>query len=193
MADRPARVASPESPRYTDRGDFSSEPGIDALIAAASRYALEAGAAGLGTAQVIRRLGEDFAYIRLQDIWRPRTFLRQMAGAPPLRIGTRGFRAEWVDDAHPARHYVAFLVTGYWLPTWAAMLVLWLWEMAGFVRYGGKWSSRDMASGRLGIRHGRMVRRYGAVILPSLLASELAERPAKLDNKRPADGGRVLK
>jgi hypothetical protein len=121
-------------------------------------------------------LGEDFAYIRLQDVTRPKTFLRQMAGAPPIRIGTRGFRGDLVDDAHPARHYVAFLVAGYWLPRWAALLVLWLWELAGFVRYGGKWSWPDVASGMLGIRHGRLVRRYSAVILPALLASELAEK-----------------
>jgi hypothetical protein len=167
---------SQQSPRSIDRGDLHGEQGIDALIHAASRYADEARTAGAGTADVIRRLGEDFAYIRRQDVMRPKTFLRQMAGAPPVRIGTQGFRADLVDDAHPARHYVAFLVMGYWLPHWAAVVVLWLWEAAGFVRYHGAWSWPDIANGRLGIRHGHIVRRYGAVVLPALLASELAEK-----------------
>ena len=175
MVERPTHSECQGSPRSTDRGDFDSEPGIDALIAAASQVSVEARAAGAGSGQVIRRLGEDFAFIRLQDVGRPRRFLRQMAGAPPIRIGSRGFRAKWVDDAHPARHYVAFLVMGYWLPGWAATLVLWLWETAGFVRYGGKWSWPDIASGALGIRHGRLARRTSAVVLPALMASELAE------------------
>ena len=165
-----------QSPRSTDRGDFDLGQGIDALIRAASRYAEDARATGAGTAHVIRRLGEDFAYIRWQDVTRPKTFLAQMAGAPPVKIGTAGFRPELVDDLHPARHYVAFLMVGYWLPVWAAVAVLWLWEAAGFVRYRGTWSWPDIANGRLGIRHGRWVRRCGAVVLPALIASELAER-----------------
>ena len=103
-------------------------------------------------------------------------FLRQMAGAPPLQFGVEGFRRDLVDDLNPARHYTAFVFTGYWLPRWAALLVLWLWEVAGFVRYRGEWSWPDVSSGQVGIRHGRLVARYGPTVLPGLMAADLEER-----------------
>jgi hypothetical protein len=159
------RTAAPDGP--------SALGGVDALIAAASRLAADS--PGEGSAAAVRQLGEQYAFIRLADLRRPLRFLRQMAGAPPVELGTAGFRHDLVDDLNPARHYIAFVVVGYWLPRWAAVGVLWLWEVASLIRYWGKWSWPDIASGYLGIRHGRLVRRYGAVILPSLIASELAE------------------
>jgi hypothetical protein len=132
---------------------------------------------------VVLQLGEDFAYIRLADIWRPLRFLRQMAGAPPVQLGTEGFRRELVDDSNPARHYMAFFVAGYWLPRWAAVALLWAWELAGFVRYRGHWSWPDIASGEVGVAHGRLARRYGVTVLPALMACDLGDGP-----KRPSSG-----
>jgi hypothetical protein len=124
------------------------------------------------------QIGERYANIRLHDVRRPLRFLGQMAGAPPLQFGVEGFRHELVDDLNPARHYTAFVFTGYWLPRWVALLVLWLWEMARFVRYRGHWSRADMVSGQVGVRHGRLVARYGPTILPGLMAADLGEPEA---------------
>ncbi|MEZ4636340.1 MAG: hypothetical protein R2856_15485 [Caldilineaceae bacterium] len=63
---------------------------------------------------------------------------------------------------------------GYWLPAPLAVLMLWAWEIAGFVRYA-YWSQSDMRSGYVGLFHGRMVRRYGHTILPALMARDLTE------------------
>lgn len=149
--------------------------GVDALIAAASHYVWEAKQRGEGTGRIILRLADEFAFIRLGDVLKPLRFLKQMEGVPPLQVGTDGFRTDLVDDQNPARHYLAFVFLGYWLPGWAALAMIWLWEIAGFVRYGGEWSWPDVASGNLGVRHGQLVRRYGATILPMLIAAELAE------------------
>lgn len=151
--------------------------GVDALIRRASAAAHDAWAQGIQNDRVIRQLGDEFAYIRLDDIWHPQRFLRQMAGNPPHQLGTAGFNPTLVDDRNPARHYMAFVCMGYWLPKWMAVATLWLWEMAGFVRYGGEWSWPDIRSGQVGIRHGQMAKRYGVVVLPSLIAAELADRP----------------
>src|SRR5687767_6358620 len=105
--------------------------GLAGLIRATQRYRAEEQG---NTAQVIRRLGEDFAYIRWQDVGKPLTFLRQMAGEPPIRLGTQGFRRDLVDDHNPARHYMAFVVMGYQLPYLLAVAVLYLWEIAGYLR-----------------------------------------------------------
>jgi hypothetical protein len=56
-----------------------------------------------------------------------------------------------------------------------SLLLLYVWEIAGFVRYGGVWSSQDLASGRLGIIHGRWLQRTAPVVLPGL-AAQLAAR-----------------
>lgn len=155
----------------------SDEPGtggLDALVDAVERYRTEAKG---DSRTVVRRLGEDFAYIRWQDITNPLRFLRQMAGNPPVRLGVRGFRKDLVDDENPARHYIAFVIVGYWLPRPLADVVLWLWEIAGFVRYGGTWSAPDLASGYVGIRHGRQVRRHGIGVLAGLIRRDLAELP----------------
>ena len=95
---------------------------------------------------------------------------------------------EVVDDYNPARHYMAFVFVGYWLSTLPAEIVLWCWEIAGFIRYRGQWSPKDIVSGKIGIRHGRLVRRYGAPILPGLVAAELAEGQAARIEGRGSSG-----
>jgi hypothetical protein len=148
--------------------------GVRALIAATQRIIAEEKG---NPHKVIQCLGEDFAYIRWQDVGTPIKFLRQMAGNPPIRLGTAGFRHDLVDDENPARHYIAFVVMGYWLPYWLALAVVYLWEIAGFVRYGGVWSKADVDSGLVGVCHGRAARRQGIEVLPELMASEVAAQP----------------
>lgn len=160
--------------------DQTTEPSADArrprdgvatLVKATRRYIAEAdGESGA----VIRRLAEDFAYIRLQDVGNPLKFLRQMEGAPPIRLGTRGFRPELIDDRNPARHYMAFVAMGYWLPRLLALGVLYVWEILGYVRYGFTWSAADMRCGLTGVQHGNAVRRHGVEVLPDLMARDLA-------------------
>lgn len=156
-------------------GENRPETGIDAFIAdtsrLAGRYSLTAG----GCREFVLDFCEQAAFIRLADVGRPLRFLRQMAGAPPRRWGTEGFRLGLLDDTNPARHYAAFLFVGYWLPWLAGALFLWLWELAGFLRYGFYWSVPDTRSGFVGLWHGRLLRRYGHTILPSLLARDLWE------------------
>ncbi len=145
--------------------------GLAGLVDATRRYiAEEAG----NSKAVVSRLAEDFAYIHLQDVWNPYKFLRQMEGHPPVRLGTEGFRADIVDDTNPARHYIAFVALGFWMPKVVALVMLVGWELAGFVRYGFKWSKEDMASGLLGVRHGNAVRTRGIAVLPDLMEKELS-------------------
>ncbi len=118
-------------------------------------------------------MGEEFAFIRMADLWRPLRFLRQMASAPPVQFGAQGFNPALVDDRNPVRHYVAFVVMGFWLPAPLAWLTLIGWEGLGFLRYGGKWSQPDIRLGLIGLRHGRCVRRYGARALPRLIEEDL--------------------
>lgn len=151
--------------------------GLDGLIAATRAAVATAGAGRSAATRVINRLGEDFAYIRVRDMARPVRFLRQMAGVPPVRVGAAGFDPALVDDLHPARHYMAFVFVGYWLPVVPALLVLWAWEIAGFVRYRGAWSWPDVRMGYVGIRHGWSVRRFGAGVLPWLMARDLGAAP----------------
>ncbi len=157
----------------------ADDTGLDSFIEYVSSQAAVAPSGWAGAAWFILRVGEDCANIRLQDLSRPLRFLRQMAGVPPLRFSATRFRPDIVDDTLPARHYTAFLFVGFWLPKLAAVLVLYLWELAGFVRYGGYWSRRDIASGLLGIRHGALVGRYGPVVLPALIAADLVEIGAR--------------
>jgi hypothetical protein len=145
--------------------------GLGGLVVATRQYIAEESA---NSSKVVRRLAEDFAFIHLGDIRRPFKFLRQMEGFPPIRLGTVGFRRELVDDKNPARHYVAFVAVGYWLPYWPAMALLYLWEVAGYIRYGFKWSEADMLSGVTGVRHGHLVRHQGIEILPELMVRDLA-------------------
>jgi hypothetical protein len=152
---------------------MAATTGLDAFLAYLSTQAQAAPPGFAGAAWYILRIGEDCAHIRLQDMWRLRRFLRQMAGSPPLHFGTEGFSPALVDDYHPARHYVAFVFVGFWLPQWLALATLYAWEAAGFLRYGFRWSQHDVHCGLVGLRHGALVRAYGPVVLPGLAAAEL--------------------
>jgi hypothetical protein len=145
--------------------------GLPGLVRATRQYIVEANG---DSSKVVQRLAEDFAYIHLHDFRNPIKFLRQMEGQPPIRLGTAGFRRELVDDRNPARHYMAFVAMGYWLPRLLALAVLYLWEVAGYLRYGFKWSEADMLSGLTGVRHGQAVRREGVEVLPMLMERDLA-------------------
>ena len=145
--------------------------GVAGLIKTTRRYVAE----GHGDSDaVVQRLAEDFAYIHLDDVRNPLKFFAQMEGAPPIRLGTGGFRQELIDDRNPARHYMAFVAMGYWLPKFLALIVLYAWEMLGFVRYGFKWSAADMRCGMAGLKHGNAVRRHGVEVLPELMVRDLA-------------------
>jgi hypothetical protein len=148
--------------------------GLDDFLNTLHLFASETPPGKDATARFVARLGEECAYIRLSDIRHPLRFLRQMAGAPPRRFGVSGFNPALVDDANPVRHYVAFVVVGFWLPWLLGMATLYAWEIAGFVRYRGVWSPRDVASGKVGLRHGRRVRRDGHLALPELVRRDLA-------------------
>lgn len=148
--------------------------GVDAFIADVSRRA--AAARANSTFRFILDISADYAYIHLHDAWHPVRFLSQLASAPPVQFGTAGFERALVDDDAPARHYTAFVFIGFWLPKRLSTCVLWGWEILGFFRYGGDWSSPDIRMGRVGIRHGEFVRRYGPTVLPGLIAAELAAK-----------------
>lgn len=150
--------------------------GIDSFIRGVSALAWQAYVAPDGTDEFVRNLADRYAYIRLEDVGSMPRFLRQMAGVPPVQLGTDGFRSSLVDDDNPARHYVALLFIGFYVPGFLATVFLLLWELAGFVRYRGQWSWPDIRSGNVGIRHGRLVRKYGPVVLPGLIAASLADR-----------------
>lgn len=156
--------------------NYASSSGVDAFIRSVSLLAWLAYLGHWDTSQFVQEIGELYAHIRLEDIGHPRQFLTQMAGAPPVQFGTSGFRPSLIDDANPARHYTAFLFVGFYLPIWISTLMLILWEVAGFIRYRGEWSWPDIRSGWLGIRHGRLVREQGSVVLPGLIAAQLAVR-----------------
>lgn len=147
--------------------------GLESFITMIEQTAATVPAGRKGTRTFVRRLGEECAHIRPGDIAHPLRFLRQMAGQPPLRFGTEGFNPAMVDDQNSARHYVAFVVVGYWLPMLMGRLVLCGWEVAGFVRYRGHWSPNDMRSGMAGLRHGRSVQREGPWALPPLVRRDL--------------------
>ncbi len=147
--------------------------GLEGFLATIARIAATVPPGRQGTRLFVSRLGEECAYIRLADLTHPFRFLRQMAGQPPLRFGVQGFNPAMVDDRNPARHYVAFVVVGYWLPWVLGMLVLYGWEIAGFVRYGFVWSPNDVRSGKVGLHHGRAVQREGPLALPPLVRRDL--------------------
>ncbi|MBK8048342.1 MAG: hypothetical protein IPK16_15215 [Anaerolineales bacterium] len=148
--------------------------GIDDFISYISAQAALAPPGYPGAAWFILQTCAECANIRLQDLGNLRRFLRQMAGSPPLRFNTAGFRPELVDDRNPVRHYMAFVFVGFWAPNPIGITMLYAWEMAGFVRYGGVWSPRDIACGQVGLRHGALVARFSPAVLPGLIAGELA-------------------
>ncbi|MBX3011532.1 MAG: hypothetical protein KF832_08485 [Caldilineaceae bacterium] len=153
---------------------MNQEKGFAAFLADVQHRANRAVATQQRTAAFILEISDAYAFIRLQDWRQPMQFLRQMAGAPPHQFGTVGFSPAIVDDDNPARHYTAFVFVGYWLPVPIAWLVLWAWEILGFIRYRGRWSKRDIVCGLIGIRHGRQVRRHGPLVLGALIARDLA-------------------
>lgn len=158
---------------------MKEQSGAAAFIADIKTRTARSITAGQSTTQFILEIGDAYAFIRLQDWRTPMRFLKQMAGAPPIQFGTQGFKRSIVDDKNPARHYIAFVFVGYWLPMLLAHIVLWAWEILGFVRYRGKWSQPDMRCGRLGIQHGRLVRQQGPDVLVELIERDIAE-PAQL-------------
>ena len=159
---------------------MANKEGIEAFLADVNQRVRQAEEQGRNTNDFVGEIGEHYAFIRLHDLNRPRQFLRQLAGEPPLQFGTTGFRRELVDDKNPARHYIAFVFVGYWLPLLLAIPVLWAWVVLGFVRYRGHWSQPDIRNGYIGLYHGRQVRRHGAAILPELIARDLDGRGNEL-------------
>lgn len=152
--------------------------GVDQFIAAVSRQITQTAPGWWGTVRFMLRIGEDYAYIRLQDIYNPHRFLKQLEGAPPIRFDKRGFNPAILEkgDANPVRHYTAFLFVGFWAPPALGYLLLYFWEFLGYLRYRFHWSDEDIRSGVYGLHHGRLVRRYGPTILPALIARDLAAR-----------------
>ncbi|MEZ4658296.1 MAG: hypothetical protein R2911_12045 [Caldilineaceae bacterium] len=154
---------------------MTQSKGLSGFIAHVNQHVAAAPAGMRGKIAFVLRIGQDYANIHLGDIWRPLRFLRQMAGSPPVQFGQRGFKTELVDDYAPARHYTAFVFVGFWLPYLPAIVVLWLWEMLGFIRYKGHWSPADIRMGYVGIRHGVLLRRSEPAVLPRLIARDLGE------------------
>jgi len=120
-------------------------------------------------------LARQCANVDFRRMRRPLRFWRMLRQEPPVCFGPRGFRTSLVDDFHPARHYSAFLLVGFFLPGPAARAFGWLWEWAeGIVL--GQFSPRDVGLSRLAIRHGRAVRRRGPAVLPALIQADLCRR-----------------
>ena len=147
--------------------------GFDAFVSYVSDQAAQAPSGWAGAAWFVLQVGQECAGIRLQDLGQPTRFLRQLAAASRLQFGVAGFAPALVDDENPARHYIAFVFVGFWLPPSLALAVLYAWEVAGFIRYRGQWSQRDVQAGSIGLRHGRWVATLGPAVLPGLIAGEL--------------------
>lgn len=155
---------------------MTQSKGLSGFIAHVNKRIAETPAGMRGKIAFVLLIGQDYANIRLGDVWQPLRFLKQMAGSPPVQFGQRGFKAELVDDYAPARHYTAFVFVGFWLPYLPAIIVLWLWEVLGFIRYKGHWSPADIRMGYVGIRHGALLRRSQPAVLPRLIERDLGER-----------------
>ncbi|MSP13068.1 MAG: hypothetical protein EXR62_08925 [Chloroflexi bacterium] len=124
----------------------------------------------------IDTLACQFAGLDLADWWRPWRWFRAMGSAkPPEDMGPAGFRVDLVDDNRPARHYVAFLMIGYYLTYPLGWLVMYGWEILGWVRYGS-FSRTDILLAKVGLQHGVMIRRDGPEILADLIVRDLLER-----------------
>ncbi|MCE7983220.1 MAG: hypothetical protein DYG89_18765 [Caldilinea sp. CFX5] len=154
---------------------MNEQPGAAAFIADVKTRTTKSLAEQRSTRAFILEISDAYAFIRLQDWRRPHRFLKQMAGEPPIKFGTTGFKRAIVDDQNPARHYTAFVFVGYWLSAPLAVMVLWAWEILGFFRYRFRWSWRDLQCGYIGIRHGRLVRRHGPSVLAPLIERDLVE------------------
>lgn len=149
--------------------------GARSFVADVSRLAAQTPAGPRGSWRFLCRAAERYAFICVRDCVRPLRFLRQMEGAPPLRFGRLDFCLDLVDDDNPARHYMAFVFVGFFAGRWLGAGVLLLWEILGFVRYRGQWSAGDVRLGFVGLRHGRLLKRFGPTIMPSLIARDLCE------------------
>lgn len=147
--------------------------GLEAFIQDVERHARSCGSGRRGTIRFILAISDDYAYIRLADLARPLRFLRQISSEPPVQFGTQGFAPALVDDQNPARHYTAFVFIGFWLTYPLGVVVLWIWEILGFLRYRGTWSDPDLRLGLVGLRHGSCVRRHGPSVLTPLIARDL--------------------
>ena len=154
---------------------MGNKGGLRAFVATIEEKAQSCNDDRSGRRQFVSELGSLCAGIHSDNMWRhPIRFLREMQGNPPRQFGTAGFHPEVVDDANPARHYMAFVVVGFWLPKILAIPVLYLWEIASFFRYKGHWSQKDIHSGMIGIRHGRAVASEGVQVLAPLARRDLA-------------------
>jgi len=151
------------------------EHGFSGFLQDVNQRVENAIAQNMSTRDFMMQIAERYAYIRFADIGQPLRFLKQLSGRPPICFGAKGFRTTIVDDKEPARHYTAFVFVGYWLPTLLAVLVLWAWELLGFIRYRGHWSQPDIRCGNVGIHHGRAVRKAGPSVLPQLIARDLGD------------------
>ena len=127
---------APKEKKATDHSPIWPGGGLDGFISAVSQLIQECGTDDAGTRRFIQRASEDYAFIRLQDIRQPIRFLKQMAGAPPWQFGPSGFHPDVVDDTNPARHYMAFVFLGYWLPRWLAVGVAAILPLAGSLAAG---------------------------------------------------------
>lgn len=152
------------------------------------RFALYAGALadlahaeGRSGAWFVLALARRCANVDFGALGRPRRFWRMLRQEPPICFGPRGFRAGLVDDFHPARHYSAFVLVGFFLPGPLARAFGWLWEWAEGVALG-QFSPRDVGLSRLAARHGRAVRQRGPAALPALIRADLCEATAGTDS-----------
>jgi len=117
-------------------------------------------------------LARQAANIDVGDLRRPWRFWRRLRQEPPVCFGPRGFRPALTDDFHPARHYSAFVLAGFFLPAPLGAAFAWLWEHAeGWLL--GSFSPRDVELARLAVRHGRAVRRDGPAALPALIRRDV--------------------
>lgn len=149
------------------------EGGFAAFERLITQLAVAHGGDAAGTRRFVNDLAARCAGIHLDQMHRPVRFLLDMQGNPPQAFGVEGFDADVVDDLNPARHYVAFVFVGFWLPKLLAVLVLYGWEVASFFRYRGHWSPKDIESGFIGIEHGRAVVRHGAGVLATLARRDI--------------------
>lgn len=152
--------------------------GLEQFVETLESHARKAPPGPVGSARFLMGLAEECAYICMADLRHPVRFLRQMAGAPPVRFGISGFNPALVDDQNPVRHYMAFVVAGFWLPALLAVALLYAWEVLGFFRYGRVWSANDVACGWIGLHHGRALRRHGPWVMPTLVRRDLGMPPA---------------
>jgi hypothetical protein len=153
--------------------------GLEAFVATIEHAARQNQNDKQGRRRFVAELGSLCAGIHTQNMFRhPIRFLREMQGNPPLRFGEEGFRPEVIDDVNPARHYMAFVLVGFWLPMVLGIPVLYAWEVASFFRYKGHWSPKDIHSGMIGLRHGREVAHGGTHVLAPLARRDLGAESA---------------